>query len=107
MNQISDAGRVGDEANKIRQRPCDRVRVTQCSLPACSAGLTRLSRLEAGYSDCIASYKTFSTAGPDPPGLARPDFCQKFYSPARPDRAARPVQSSSFYRSHSLGLCQV
>ena len=52
MNQISDAGRVGDEANKIRQRPCDRVRVTQCSLPACSAGLTRLSRLEAGYSDC-------------------------------------------------------
>jgi len=22
MNQISDAGRAGDEANKIRQRPC-------------------------------------------------------------------------------------
>ena len=72
MNQISDAGRAGDEANKIRQRPC------QCHAVQshCSAR-TRLSRLEAGYT--TASYKTFSTAGPesyslkltDPPGPAR------------------------------------
>jgi len=47
MDQISDAGRAGDEANKIRQRPCQG-HVVQSS---CSTG-RRLSRLEAGHSDC-------------------------------------------------------
>jgi len=47
MNQISDAGRAGDEANKIRQRSCQGHAVQS----SCSAG-TRLSILEAGHSDC-------------------------------------------------------
>ena len=40
MSQISDAGRAGDEANKIRQRSCQGHAVQS----SCSAG-TRLSRL--------------------------------------------------------------
>jgi len=74
MNQISDEGRAGDKANKIRQRPCQGHAVqSHCS------GETHLSRLEAGYSDC--ELHNFL----DP---ARTDFCQKFYSPAgRPDWA--------------------
>ena len=47
MDQISDARRAGDEANKIRQRPCQGHAVQS----SCSAG-TRQSRLEAGHSDC-------------------------------------------------------
>ena len=47
MDQILDAGRAGDKANKIRQHPCQGHAVQFL----CSA-VTRLSRLEAGYSDC-------------------------------------------------------
>ena len=46
MNQISDAGRAGDEANKIRQRPCQ-----GHAVQSAFSAWTRLSRLEAGYSD--------------------------------------------------------
>jgi len=92
MNQISDAWRAGDEANKIRQRPCQGHAVQS----HCSAR-TRLSRLEAGHSDCELQNFLYSRARPTRPGnnSVRPDFCQKFYSPARSGRAARPVQSSS------------
>ena len=60
MSQISDAGRAGDEANKIRQRLCQGHAVQS----HCSAR-TRLSRLEAGHCDC--ELQNF-IAGPDPPG---------------------------------------
>ena len=46
MDQISNARRAGDEANKSRQRPCQGHAVQS----SYSTG-TRLSRLEAGYSD--------------------------------------------------------
>jgi len=56
-----------------------RVRVTQCSLPAVQ-----------GWSQRLRVTKlSLPPAGPTRPGPARPDFCQKFYSPARPDRAGR------------------
>jgi len=96
MDQKSDAGRAGDEANKIRQRPCQGHAVQS----SYSAG-TRLSRLEAGHSDCELQnflYRRARTARPGPVTTRPvPIFVRNFR--ARPDRAARPMQRSIIHQS--------